>query len=500
MSFQYIVILFLVLLCTFDANGAIVVSDYEAQLTVVPGESGHFEDVAVTLNITYDTTQMLNNGFKFVGTDKISQVSVRDESGGIEFKVEELRETKISFKFQPIIRGRKEITVNFLISGAVKEGLFSSHINAQWLGNWNIPVNRARYSFMLPDNYRHDSIETNLPYTTTTKPSGKEIVVIEQTPLDSRPLSLEFRPAINGDKLFFLIAFGAISLFMVVISAIRRLTLHQPPVMDALQPTPAEVAFLKKGIKHAVCVALFDLIQRGFLKQAIEKGHILQNIDDKGMKSISNVYDYGMVAFFMRPATLREFFANSAATKAFKKEILNALTRKGCLLGNYDKQSLFSTVLFSGILAVTALVVMGNHLDIDTVAIVLSLAVPVVCMIWAVVFLMSDVKSKRAGNFLSELYDIVNRDNQVLTNSPKYNPLLGYAVAITGMSILEGTMYDSLLGSVSYARAMKPGSSASCSSCGSSFGSGSSSSCSGGGGGGDGGGGGCGGCGGGGGD
>ncbi|MBF0317233.1 MAG: TIGR04222 domain-containing membrane protein [Nitrospirae bacterium] len=496
------IFLFLVLFCAFDANGAIVVGNYEAQFTVVPGESGRPEDVAVTLKITYDTTQRLANGFKFVGTDKVTQVSVRDEYGDISFKVEELSETKISFEFKPVMRGKKEITINFLIAGAVKEGLFSSQFHAQWLGNWNIPVDGIRYSFTLPDKYKPANIKTNLPYTTTTDPYGKEIIVIEQTPLKTRPLRLTFRPAISGHKLLFLIGWGVVSMFVVIVGVTKRLRLPQPPVLDAQQPTPAEIAYLKKGLKHAVCVDIFDLIQRRVLQQATERGHICQKIDDKEMNSISNVYEYGIVAFFRRPATLREFFAGSSATKAFKKDILKVLTRKGCLLSSYDKQSLLSAVIFVCILAVIALVAAGNHLGIDTAAIVLSLVVPVVFMVWVVVFLTSNVKSKRALKFLSDLDDAVKRDSLIFTSNSQYNPLLGYAVAIIGMSILVGTMHDSLLESVSYARAMHAGSSTACSACSAGSG-GSSSSCSGcssGGGDGGGGSGGCGGCGGGGGD
>ncbi|MBF0337322.1 MAG: TIGR04222 domain-containing membrane protein [Nitrospirae bacterium] len=495
--FIFLFLLPLVLLCSLNANGAVIVSDYEAQFRVVPNESGRLEDVAVTLKITYAATnQTLGKGFKFVGTDKVRQVRVSDEHGDIHFSVDKLRETKISFNFTPIIRGRKLITIDFLLERALKNGLLSSKFNAPWLGNWNIPVDMARYSFVLPDKYSHGSIEANIPYTTTTAPSGAEIIAFEETPLKTRHLKIEISPAVSGHKLSFLIAWVAISLFAVIVSVIKRLRLPQPPIMDAQQPTPAEVAYLKKGSKHAVCVAIFDLIQRGFLQQAPERGHICQNASKKDDKAITTSYEYGVVSFFGRPATLRDLFANSAAIKAFKKELLDVLRRKGCLISSYDKQSFFSTVLFTSILAVIALIAMGGNLGIDTGVIVLSLAVPVICTIWAVVFLMSTVKSHRAMKVLSDFEQAIDRDNLILTSNQQYNPLLGYAIAIIGISILVGTIYDTLLPSISYARAMNAGTSTACSSCSSTVdGGSSSSSCSSCSSGGDGGG--CGGCGGG---
>ncbi|MBF0538787.1 MAG: TIGR04222 domain-containing membrane protein [Nitrospirae bacterium] len=472
----------LVLLCSLNANGAIVVSDYEGQFTVVPNESGRLEDVAVTLMITYDTNnQTLSKGFKFVGTDRVNNVNVRDEHGNIALTVETLRETRISFAFNPVINGKKTVTITFLIAGAIKDGLFSSQFDAQWLGNWNIPVNRARYCFTLPDKYNHSDIKTNIPYRTDIDASGKERVIIEETPLKTRHLRLEVSPAINGSKrLSFFIAWAAASLCLVVISATRRLRLPQPRVMDTQQTTVAEVAYLKKGFKHAVCVSIFDLIQRGFLQQMTERGYIQHNTDNHEVKPILNAYEYGIVAFFRQPAKLRDFFANKGATKAFKKEVINALSRKGCLISGYDKQSLFSTVIFGSILICVVLVAMGNHLGINTTLIAWSLMVPVVCTIWAGIFLVSNVKSNIARKVLADLEETVRRDSLILTNDQQYSPFLGYAIAIIGMSILVGTVYDTLLDSVSYARAMNAGTSTACSSCGSSASSGDGGSSSGG--------------------
>ncbi|MBF0609354.1 MAG: TIGR04222 domain-containing membrane protein [Magnetococcales bacterium] len=494
--FIFLFLFSIVFLCSLQANGAVVVSDYEAQFRVVPNESGQLEDVAVTLKITYDATnQTLSNGFKFVGTDKVSHVSVRDKHGDIHFSVDKLRETKISFTFPPV-RGQKVITLSLLLEGALKDGVFSSQFDARWLGNWSIPVNRARYSFVLPDKYNYSSVSANLPYTTETDAAGKEIIVMEQAPLKTRSLALTLSPAISGHKLSFFIAWLAISLFAVIVSVVKRLRLSQPPIMDAQQPTPTEVAYLKKGFKHAVCVAVFDLIQRGALQQAAEREHISQKANDKELKTITTSYEYGVVSFFSRPATLRDFVTNSGAIKAFMKGIIDALIRKGCLLGSYDKQSFFSTVLFTCILAVIALIAMGSNLGIGTGVIVLSLTVPMICTIWAIVFLMSTVKSSRAKKVLSDFEQAVDRERMILTRDQQYNPLLGYTVAIAGLSILEGTIYDPLLPSISYARAMHAGTSTACSSCSGGSSSSSCSSCSSGGG--DGGGsGGCGGCGGG---
>ncbi len=483
-----------ILLSVVEAKGEIVVSDYEAQFTVVPNESGRFEDVAVTLKITYETTnQRLSNGFKFVGKDKIEKVSVWDESGEIPFKIEELVERKISFNFASVSTGSKVVIINFLIVNAIKEKLFTSHFDATWVGNWSILVKNALYSFTFPASYSYQSVTTNFPSYTETNASGRKVIIIYQAPLTTRHFRLEVSPAINGYKFIFFIIWGVASLYIVLISIIKRIRMPAAQISDPQQPTAAEAAYLKKGFIHAVCVTVFDLIQRGFIQRI--DNHYIQST--KPNNTINN-HEYIIMAFFRQSATLKGFFKNKHAKEQFKREILDSLTKKGCFVSNYDKQSVFSTVIFNCILVAVVLVASGNYFGIGAKYIAQSLIISVVCTIWAIIFLLSHTKSKRAKEILSTIEQTVKRDSLIITNDPQYNPMLSYAVAIIGMPILLGTVYDTFLDTVSYARAFHPGGSTACSSCGSSSSGGDGGGSDGGGG--DGGGGGCGGCGGGGGD
>ena len=93
------------------------VSRYVVTFEVVPNSAGELRDVHVTLEVTYDVRgESKSEGFKFVGTTKIKDVSVTDGQGQpLKFKVEHLEEERVTWYFPTVSDGQQTVIARFTI-------------------------------------------------------------------------------------------------------------------------------------------------------------------------------------------------------------------------------------------------------------------------------------------------------------------------------------------------------------------------------------------------
>ncbi|MBF0488290.1 MAG: DUF2207 domain-containing protein [Nitrospirae bacterium] len=479
--------LLLVLLMAGAASAEVYLSRYEAVFEAAQNSARQYANVQVVLRITYAADQPLTGGFKFVGPGKISNVMVADGDGGpVGLTVEQLKETKISYDFPRVTSGSKTIVITFIMEDAIEDRLLYSSFDSQWVGKWQIPVNNAVYTFIFPPGFVDNQIDTNFTSFNRTTADGRQAIQIVQPLLAETAFSLRVKPSFGGHSFgFFAVMLGA-ALFLVLYIVINIRRLPDCSRLDTRELTPAEVGFLKKGIKHSICVAVFDLLQLGRLIKTPPN-------ELQSLKADDTLYAYEtlLMGFFSGRRTLKHLFRDDEPKQGYKKEMLNALTWKGLLKDASAARAAAGRVQSASVLAAIIMAAAWKFSRVDSLYLVVSLVAPVVGAAVSVVLYMRRPKSGRA-RYALEKWEKTVEDHSFVVRAG--NPIISYGVAILGLQILAGTVFEGDLGYASYARVLQGGSSSGCSGCGSSDSSGS--------GGGDGGGGsgGCGGCGGGGGD
>lgn len=468
----YLTVLLLLLMAT-SASAALYLSSYEASFEVVKNRSGKFADVQATLRIAYKTDQPLSSGFKFVGAGDISNVLVSDIDGGlVNFTVEKLKENKISFEFPAITSGNKTFVITFLMEDAIKDRLLYSVFDTKWVGKWQIPVNNAVYTFILPQGFTYNAIDTNFASFNKTTINDKQAVQIFQPLLSETAFSLKVKPALDGRSVTFLIVVLTSAVLVIMFTIINIKRLPEPVMLDTRELTPSEAGYLKKGLKHSICVCVFDLLQLGRLIKTPPN-------ELQSLKADDTLYAYETVlmSFFMTPCTLNGLFRNKDQLKYYESEMVSSLTRKGCLKDVKSERAAAGRILWASKIAAAAVVAAWIYADVSSFFLIVSLLAPAIGAVAAVVLLSRKPKSGRAKYALEKLVKKVE-------NQPSFvragNPMISYGVAILGLGILAGTVFDEYLGYVSSARAFGAGSSTGCSGCSSGSSSGDSGSDSGG--------------------
>ncbi|KWT91080.1 DUF2207 domain-containing protein [Candidatus Magnetominusculus xianensis] len=479
------------LLLASTASAELYLNGYEAVFEAAQNRVGEFVNVQAKLRITYKTDQPLSSGFKFVGSGKISNVMVTDDTGRpVRYTVEKLKENKISFSFPAITSGSKTIVIIFVMEDAIKNGLLYDSFDASWVGKWQIPVNNAVYTFIFPRGFNASWVDTNFASFNKITVDDRQAIQITQPLLAESVFSMKVKPSLGvpsfggHSSVFFLLALtAAVLLILRIIINIKNLP--DSARLDSRELTPAEVAYLKKGLKHSICVGVFDLLQLGRLIKTPPNS--LQSL-----KPDNTLYAHEMLLmeFFKTSATLTDLFRDKELRKGYEEEIINSLSRKGCLKEAKADMAAARTIIWTSALAVIIMVAAGKFSGVSAFYLILSLIVPVIGIITGLILYKRRPKSGRARYMLEKWEATVENQSFVVREG---NPFISYGVAILGLSIIAGTVFDDYLGYVSYARAQRGESSSGCSGCSSGVSSGDS-------GGSDGGSGGCGGCGGGGGD
>jgi len=177
------------------------INRYISTFELIPNNSGKLEDVAVTLDITYNIGSISkNSGFKFVGMLPIKDISIsNDRYEPLEYKLESKKEQKISWSFPQVTENNQTIILNFTIIGALKGSLKENHLNFEWVKNWKIPVHNVTYKFILPDDYKIENIKT-IPKGKVEHYSDGDAIIVHIKKLGGQGFSVKFSPGLGSKK------------------------------------------------------------------------------------------------------------------------------------------------------------------------------------------------------------------------------------------------------------------------------------------------------------
>lgn len=192
------------------------ISRYIATFELIPNNSGKLEDVAVTLDITYNIGSISkNSGFKFVGMLPIKDISITNESyEPLEYKLESKKEQKISWSFPQVAESNQTVILNFTIIRALKGSLKENHLNFEWVKNWKIPVHNVTYKFILPNDYKIENIKT-IPKGKIEQYSDGDAIIVHINKLGGQGFSVKFSPGLGSKKKSL---WGSMESFIKVIS------------------------------------------------------------------------------------------------------------------------------------------------------------------------------------------------------------------------------------------------------------------------------------------
>jgi hypothetical protein len=153
LSLKGLFLFIILLVCSCDSHSYhYKILDYN--LTFIPRANS--TDVMTVLEITYfmDGKESKNEGFKFVGNLVVDSLTCLDETGPLRTNTEYLKETKISWYFNPVRLGTKKIKATFLLRGLAEMKGNSYVIIAPWAGVFRVPVSKASYTVLLPVNHK----------------------------------------------------------------------------------------------------------------------------------------------------------------------------------------------------------------------------------------------------------------------------------------------------------------------------------------------------------
>ena len=170
-----------------------VVTNYELTISLQSG--------AAVGNVTMDLTYAIRSGrksegFKYIGTLSPTAVEGSEENGRpMRMSVERQRETLIRWRFTPSGVGDKHVSVRFSIP-VVSGDDRSSIVNAPWAGIFKVPVERAVYRLLLPDDWPEGTIVSQPSSHTRTFVDGRRALEIEQRPLTDTTFGATLRPGV----------------------------------------------------------------------------------------------------------------------------------------------------------------------------------------------------------------------------------------------------------------------------------------------------------------
>ena len=178
------------------------VSRYVVTFEVVPNSAGELRDVRVTLEVTYDVqAESKSEGFKFVGTTKIEDVSVTDGQGQpLKFKVEHLKEERITWYFPAVTDGQQTVVARFTIPNALQGSKERNTFSAEWIKNWKVKVYNITYRFIFPEDYKYETITVTPSNYRENVIDGRRAIEIGTDELPSTSFRLAFEPGLMEGK------------------------------------------------------------------------------------------------------------------------------------------------------------------------------------------------------------------------------------------------------------------------------------------------------------
>jgi hypothetical protein len=170
-----------------------VVTNYELTISL---QSDTFVG-DVTMDLIYAIRSgTKSEGFKFLGNlTPIDLRGTEDDGRPMRMSVERQRETLIRWRFTPSGIGDKHVRVRFsvpLLNGDDAASTF----NAPWAGIFKVPVERAVYRLLLPEDWPEGTVASLPPSHTRTIIDGRRAVEIEQRPLAETTFGATLRPGV----------------------------------------------------------------------------------------------------------------------------------------------------------------------------------------------------------------------------------------------------------------------------------------------------------------
>jgi hypothetical protein len=160
----------------------------EYKLTLEPRNGS--TDVKATIEITYlmDGAEAKADGFKFVGESKVDSLVCSDENGIISSNIDYLKETKLTWQFNPVSSGTKKVKVAFILRNLILKENGLNSINISWPGVFRVPVSNATYyvlfdkkpksiQFEKPDSWK-SSYENGKVFYFYSQPVLKEKTIV----------------------------------------------------------------------------------------------------------------------------------------------------------------------------------------------------------------------------------------------------------------------------------------------------------------------------------
>ncbi|MBI4678535.1 MAG: hypothetical protein HY748_13230 [Elusimicrobia bacterium] len=177
---------------------------YVATFEPVKDGRGEYADIVATLELRYHASgEPKPEGFKFVGTLPISDVSVADASGKpMRWSEDAMAETRLSWRFDPPLQDSSAgVIVRFRIKGALGGDKESNRFNAPWASNFRVQVDDVTYRFVFPEGfvprwvtYEGKKVET------ITLPDGRKAFEAGRPTPESGGFELTFFPGLVERK------------------------------------------------------------------------------------------------------------------------------------------------------------------------------------------------------------------------------------------------------------------------------------------------------------
>ena len=183
-------------------------------------------------------SRMLAAATACIGTLSPTAVEGSEDDGRpMRVSVERQRETLIRWRFTPSGVGDKHVHVRFSIPMVTGDDS-SSTVNAPWAGIFKVPVERAVYRLLLPDDWPEGTIASRPPSHTRTFVDGLRAVEIEQRPLADTTFGATLQPGVIRNA---------------TIAAVRA-----PSESGNIDSDGTVLQFLANAILVAIAVAVFN--------------------------------------------------------------------------------------------------------------------------------------------------------------------------------------------------------------------------------------------------
>src|SRR5262245_15172230 len=178
-------------------NSVYTIDNYELIIEAIPDRA----DWRVTMDISYlIKSGKKSTGFKYIGEYDAQELSGRDEAGRpIRTSIKYERETKLDWSFSPAGPGKKRVIISFVMLNVLtRTASGGNELAINWAGVFKVPVARAVYRFVFPDDIERTLVAMPADYANNVN-SGRRQVETVQAPLGQYLFKVNFWPPLGSD-------------------------------------------------------------------------------------------------------------------------------------------------------------------------------------------------------------------------------------------------------------------------------------------------------------